>query len=141
MTAAYRSEAEQEKLYNSTVQSYMNAGYAAEKARSMAASEVGSVNCSEHQLGFAVDFSSKELASVGSDGTTTFGDFLAQTMPKYGFILSYPAGSESQTEHVSSYTHYRYVGLEAAEIISEKGWTLPQYRDYLKIQIDYQKQS
>ena len=139
VTVAYRTEKQQKKAYDDAVESFMNAGYPAETARSMAASSVGSVNCSEHQLGLAVDFSKKEMALLGADGRT-FEEYLNDTMYKYGFILSYPAGKEKETEHDANTVHYRYVGVEAAAEMREKQWTLPEYRDYLKTQIDYLKQ-
>ncbi len=139
VTAAYRTEKQQKKAYDDAVESYMNAGYPAERARSMAAASVGSVNCSEHQLGFAVDFSKKEMTLLGSDGRT-FEEFLTETIYKYGFILSYPAGEEEQTGREANTVHYRYVGVDAAAEMREEQWTLNEYRDYLQTQLDYLKQ-
>lgn len=139
VTAAYRTEKQQKKAYDDAVEDYMNAGYPAEKARSMAAASVGSVNCSEHQLGFAVDFSKKEMTLLGSDGRT-FEEYLTGTMYQYGFILSYPAGEEEQTGREANTVHYRYVGVEAAEEMRKEQWTLNEYRDYLQTQLDYLKQ-
>lgn len=139
VTVAYRTEKQQQKAYDDAVEDFMKAGYPAETARTMAAASVGSVGCSEHQLGLAVDFSKKEMTLLGSDGRT-FEEYLNDTMHKYGFILSYPAGKEKETEHDANTVHYRYVGVEAATEMREKHWTLPEYRDYLKTQIDYLKQ-
>lgn len=139
VTAAYRTEKQQKKAYDDAVEDFMNAGYPLEKARSMAATSVGSVNCSEHQLGFAVDFSKKEMTLLGSDGKT-FEEYLTENMYKYGFILSYPAGEEEQTGREANTVHYRYVGVDAAAEMKEEGWTLNEYRDYLQTQLDYLKQ-
>ncbi len=139
VTAAYRTEKQQEKAYNDAVQGYMNAGYPVETARSMAAASVGSVNSSEHQLGFAVDFSQKEMSYLGADGRS-FEEFLTDNMAKYGFILSYPAKKEDLTGHEANTVHYRYVGVEAAAEMSDRQYTLPEYRDYLSTQIEVQKQ-
>ncbi len=139
LTAAYRSEKQQEKAYNDAVQSYMNAGYPAETARTMAKSSVGLVGTSEHQLGLAVDFTPKEMSLLGADGNS-FEEFLSGNMHLYGFILSYPAGEEDQTGHEANTVHYRYVGVEAAKEMKTQQWTLPEYRDYLQTQIDYLKQ-
>lgn len=139
LSAAYRSEKAQQKAYDDAVKDFMNGGYPVEKARSMAAMKVGSVNCSEHQLGYAVDFKNKDLSLVGNDGET-FEEYLSANIHKYGFVLSYPAGSESKTEHEANTAHYRYVGVQEAEAMAEEGWTLPEYRDYLETQINYLKQ-
>ncbi len=139
VTAAYRTEKQQQKVYDDAVEDFMNAGYPAEIARSKAAATVGSVNCSEHQLGLAVDFSKKEMTLLGSDGRS-FEEYLNDTMCKYGFVLSYPADKEEQTGHSANTVHYRYVGVAAAEEMKEKNMTLSEYRDYLQTQIDYLKQ-
>lgn len=139
LSVAYRSQKAQQKAYDDAVKDFMNGGYPVEKARSMAAMKVGSVNCSEHQLGYAVDFKSKDLSLVGNDGET-FEEYLTANIHKYGFVLSYPAGGESKTEHEANTAHYRYVGVQAAEAMAEEGWTLPEYRDYLETQINYLKQ-
>lgn len=139
VSVSYRDSAAQKKLFDSTVQDYMNGGYTLETARSLAAMKVGSVNCSEHQTGYAVDFASKEMSSVGNDGRT-FEKYLTDSMAQYGFILSYPAGAEAQTGHDANTVHYRYVGVDAAAAMSENHWTLVQYRDYLNTQIDYLSQ-
>jgi hypothetical protein len=140
VTAAYRTEKEQEKLYLNTVNSHMDAGYPEKTAHSMAAMEVGAVNHSEHQLGFAVDFKSTQMSILGSDGRS-FEEYLTSTIHKYGFVLSFPAGGETETGREPNTAHYRYVGVEAASIMAEKQWTLVEYRDYLQGQIDYLKQS
>ncbi len=139
LNAAYRSQTEQEKAYNDAVQSYMNAGYPAETARSMAKSSVGLAGTSEHQLGLAVDFLPKEMTLLGADGRT-FEEFLVENMHLYGFILSYPVGEEDQTGHEANTVHYRYVGVESAKEMKREQWTLSEYRDYLQTQIDYLKQ-
>lgn len=139
VSAAYRTEKEQTDTYNASVQSYMNAGYPVEKAREMAAMDVGTVGCSEHQLGLAVDLKANDMMNTG-DSTKTFAEYLSETIASYGFVLSYPAGKETQTGRTASSVHYRYVGTEAAKVMSERNLTLGEYRDYLQTQIDYQKQ-
>ena len=139
LTAAYRTEKQQKTVYDDAVEGFMNAGYPAETARSMAAVSVGSVNCSEHQLGFSVDFSKKEMSLLGADGRS-FEEYLNDTIYQYGFILSYPAGEEDQTGREANTVHYRYVGVAAAEEMKKEGWTLNEYRDYLQTQLNYLKQ-
>lgn len=138
LSSAYRSAQDQETLFNNAVQDYMNGGYPLETARSMAARKVGSVDCSEHQTGLAVDFNMKDFVLVGNNGET-FEEYLTENIYKYGFILSYPAERE-ETEREANTAHYRYVGIEAATVITEEQWILAEYRDHLQIQIDYRKQ-
>lgn len=136
---AYRTEAEQQQVYDGAVSGYMKAGYSVEEARSKAAKEVGSVNCSEHQLGLAVDFDPKDLALTGSAGQT-FEEYLNANAHRYGFILSFPAGAEDQTGRNANTDHYRYVGVEIATAMVERRYSLAEYREHLEDRIEYCRQ-
>ena len=46
---------------------------------------------------------------------------------RYGFILRYPEGSESVTGRSADSSHYRYVGLTAAEQIQTLDICLEEY--------------
>lgn len=139
LEAAYRSEAQQQKVYDEKFKSFRQAGYSVTEAKELATAAVGSVNHSEHQLGLAVDFNAKDLEQAGADGTL-FKDYLKKNIYKFGFILSYPAGSQESTGRDPNGTHYRYVGLEIAEDMNNRGYTLTEYRGYLQNQITYYQQ-
>jgi len=70
---------------------------------------------SEHQLGTTVDVSAplSSLPSVLSAGY----DWIESNSYKYGFILTYPEGSEVQTGFRHEPWHIRYVGKEIATSI------------------------
>lgn len=85
---------------------------------------------SEHQLGTTVDFTS------GSNPTLTFDAFanspeyawLTEHGWKYGFVQSYPVGSESITGYIAEPWHWRYVGPAIAEALhKKKNLTLYEY--------------
>jgi zinc D-Ala-D-Ala carboxypeptidase len=86
---------------------------------------------SEHQLGLAIDFTSRG----GSDpwyysdwGKTVAGRWLAANAWRYGFAMSYPKGSSpKKTCYEYEPWHFRYVGLAAAASIHASGWTVRQY--------------
>ena len=140
VTAAYRSKEAQKKLYDSEVAKFVQAHYDLEESREKAAKKVGSVNCSEHQLGFAVDFNVDDLSQKGYDGKT-FLDYLNENIHKFGFVLSYPSGEEDVTGRDANTAHYRYVGMDIATEMKEKLYvTVSEYRDYLSTQIRYYKQ-
>jgi D-alanyl-D-alanine carboxypeptidase len=84
---------------------------------------------SEHQLGTAID-----VSSPGWDGR--FGDWAAETAEgrwmadhawEYGFVMSYPAGSQAVTCFSYEPWHYRWIGREAAAAQRASGLTLRQY--------------
>ena len=48
---------------------------------------------------------------------------------EYGFILRYPKDKEDITGIIYEPWHYRYVGVEAAQEITEQGLCLEEYLD------------
>ena len=78
---------------------------------------------SEHQTGLAFDVGSITYTY----GETASGQWLNANCAKYGFIIRYPEGKEEITGYGYEPWHIRYVGLEAATEIMEKGLTLEEY--------------
>ncbi len=132
VSAAYRSEEEQQAVFAQAVQSYMNAGYLLEQATVLVTQEIGSVAGSEHRTGLAVDISDPSQPG--------FASYAETALVPFGFVLRYPEGKESVTGRQASAVHFRYVGTEAALVMTEKNLTLEEYRDYLATQIEYQQQ-
>jgi D-alanyl-D-alanine carboxypeptidase len=118
--SAYRSYAEQERTF-----AYWLSALGEAEARRVSA-EPGH---SEHQLGTAADLTS---ADTGYDlneafGETSAGRWLAENAYRYGFALSYPAGTEAVTGYAYEPWHYRYIGLVHAAAWRSSGLTLVEY--------------
>ena len=82
---------------------------------------------SEHQLGTAIDFSSGGTSKPWENddwATTPPGKWLAQNAWRYGFVLSYPAGTENVTCYEYEPWHYRWVGRDEALAVLQSGLTL-----------------
>lgn len=84
---------------------------------------------SEHQTGLAMDISCE---SLGFDLKQEFeqtaeGKWLKENAHKYGFIIRYPKGAEDITGYSYEPWHVRYVGIETANRIYERGITLEEY--------------
>lgn len=118
VTSAYRSSADQQKLYNESLKS---------RGASYANSYISQPGQSEHQLGLAVD-----LSSFSDDCKQEFthctlkpdtAQWLAAHAHEYGFILRYPEGKEKITgvEHES--WHFRYVGVDMAKLVVDSKLT------------------
>lgn len=137
--AAYRTEKQQKAAYEKARDKFAESGYPRSVAESMAASSVGLVNCSEHQLGLAVDLKIKDPNLKGNDDKT-LQQFISENFHKYGFILSYPVGEEDVTGHDADANHYRFVGVDAAMEMHEKGYVLTEYRDYISSKINQCKE-
>jgi len=94
---------------------------------------------SEHQLGLAADFSARGQGCVilTCFGNTGAGRWLEENAHKYGFILRYPKGYRAITGFQYEPWHFRYVGVELATELNNKGiktleefWGLGPAPDY-----------
>ena len=118
--SAYRSYADQAATFDSWV---------ARLGLDAASMRTARPGHSEHQLGTALD-----LTSPGWSGR--FGDWAAETAEgrwmaehgwEYGFVMSYPAGSEAATCFGYEPWHYRWIGREAAAEQRASGLALREY--------------
>ncbi|MGE5540823.1 MAG: M15 family metallopeptidase [Bacillota bacterium] len=74
---------------------------------------------SEHQLGTAVDLTTKELGTTSlAFGTSAAGKWLNENAYKYGFILSYPKGN---AYYQYEPWHWRFVGTALSTRLQEDG--------------------
>lgn len=119
----YRTAEEQQEILDDKIQSYINQGYSQVKAERTAKEWVALPGTSEHQLGIAVDINADKSKCSNED---VYG-WLAENAYKYGFILRYPMGKQEITGTSYEPWHYRYVGIEAAKEIYERGICLEEY--------------
>jgi D-alanyl-D-alanine carboxypeptidase len=84
---------------------------------------------SEHQTGLTMDITAKSvgLELVESFENTAEGKWLASNAHNYGFILRYPKGKTNITGYAFEPWHYRYVGVDIATDIFNRGITLEEY--------------
>ena len=107
--SAFRSGAEQTALKNVYTVQYGSG------ANTFSADQ----GYSEHQLGTAVDFSTKAAnggLTTSFDTTVTFA-WLEKNAAKYGFILSYPKGN---TYYIYEPWHWRFVGRNLARDLRDE---------------------
>ena len=65
-------------------------------------------------------------------GKTAAGMWLAENSYRFGFILRYPEGKEYITGIEYEPWHFRYVGVDAATVITQNGITLEEFwEEYL----------
>lgn len=84
---------------------------------------------SQHQLGTTVDLTAK---SVGWDLSEDFedtaeGQWLVANAAKYGFVLSYPKGKEHLTGYAYEPWHFRFLGVEVAQLLETQGVLMEEY--------------
>lgn len=124
----YRSYDLQVRLYERQVQYAKSQGYTGQAAEDKAATVVTRPGTSEHHTGLAVDVLGSGYSSLEQsfDQTPAFA-WLKEHCAEYGFILRYPKEKEDVTGIIYEPWHYRYVGVEAATEIMQRGLTLEEY--------------
>ena len=128
VVSGYRSKTLQAELYSE------DAAKKAEDDRDSAREELVAIpGYSEHQTGYAVDFS-----VIEKDGTMRELDnegeyaWILNNCTKYGFILRYPKDKVEKTQIGYETWHYRYVGVPHAAYIMQNKLCLEEYIELLK---------
>jgi D-alanyl-D-alanine carboxypeptidase len=118
--SAYRSHKTQTALFNRYVERDGE-----EKAKTYSAVP----GHSEHETGLAIDVSGSDGKCAAEDcfGDTKEADWLANHASEYGFIIRYPEGKDSITGYKYEPWHIRYVGVDIASEIADRGITLEEY--------------
>lgn len=111
---AYRSYADEARRYDTLIAS----GKAAQKPGE-----------SSYQTGLSVtlvgaDWKTKELTVDFAQSSEA--QWLSAHAAEYGFVLRYPAGKEEITGWTYEPWHYRYVGVAAATLMTERGLCLEE---------------
>ena len=119
----YRTEEEQQAIFDEKVQAYINEGYSRSRAERTAKEWVALPGTSEHQLGIAVDINA-DKSKCSNDEVY---EWLAENAHEYGFILRYPQGKTEITGTSYEPWHYRYVGEDVAREIYESEICLEEY--------------
>lgn len=129
----YRDINRQQVLFERKIKAYMKQGYSYLEAYQISSQTVTVPGASEHQIGLAIDFLCKGYSSLNEGFEDTEGGrWLAEHSYEYGFILRYPKGKEYITGIEYEPWHFRYVGKEAATIITEDELTLEEFVEELE---------
>ena len=131
--SAYRSTKYQTNLFNKKVQEYRKKGCTREQAKEQASKWVTVPGTSEHEIGLALDIvdGSYQILDEKQENTAV-QKWLMEHCYEYGFILRYPTEKNDTTKINYEPWHYRYVGVENAIFIKEKGYCLEEFIEYLK---------
>lgn len=120
--SGYRSEATQKMLFDN----YVNKD-GLEEADKYSARP----GHSEHQTGLSIDVSgiTGEFAVEDGFANTAEAKWLEEHAHEYGFIIRFPKGKENITGYKYEPWHIRYVGINLATEMKQKGITLEEYYD------------
>lgn len=120
-TSGFRSYATQKAIFNRKLETM------SERAANASVAKAG---YSEHQTGLAMDIEGE--TTLGTGLTEEFGEspegiWVAQHCHEFGFIIRYPKDKTNITGYVYEPWHLRYVGMEAAQEITDLGVTFEEY--------------
>jgi len=132
LISGYRSFGEQDALYRRASET---------RGLDVAEQLVARAGFSEHQTGLTAD-----VSAIGQGceiavcfGQTEAGVWLSKNSHNFGFIIRYPEEKEKITGYQYEPWHLRYVGLELATEMKERGiqtleefWKLEAAKDYLE---------
>ena len=124
----YRTTQDQKNIMNERIQKYQDEGYSRWEAKERAEEYVAEPGTSEHELGIAVDINA-DTSKCSADAVYTW---LANNAYKYGFIKRYPDDKTEITGVNTEPWHYRYVGVDSAIEMQEKGLCLEEYIESLR---------
>ncbi len=126
--SSYRSVERQIELFEEDVEELMREGYSHEEAYKEVARETMPPGCSEHSTGLAFDIVALNYQLLDQwQENTPENIWLQENCARFGFILRYPKGKEDITRISYESWHFRYIGVEAAVYITERGITLEEY--------------
>lgn len=119
LSSGYRSYYDQQYLYQRKV-----AQYGAATAKTI----VAPPGTSEHQTGLCCDITDQyyEFKTTDLENTALY-QWMSQHCHEYGFIVRYPKDKQDITGIIYEPWHFRYVGIEAATYIMEKGLCLEEF--------------
>ena len=141
IVSAYRSPAEQAASFESSVwRGVGRAGGTIDRAEAelRASRFVAPPGHSQHQLGTAIDISSREIGySIQPRFDETLASrWLAARAWEYGFVMPYPRDKEERSGYAYEPWHWRWVGRPLADAMWQHGYLdHPVYvaDDYLRV--------
>ena len=125
ISSAYRTYSEQQKLVDNSVAKYQknNPDWSRDRCLSATYNTVAPAGTSEHQTGLAFDITVPNVSFTG----TAQQKWLHEHCAKYGFVVRFTADKQKLTGFVAESWHFRYVGVEAAQTMTQNSWCLEEY--------------
>ena len=125
VSSAYRTHSEQQALVDQSVNNYKKNNPSWSKARCLSATyqTVAPAGTSEHQTGLAFDITVPGVSFTG----TKQQKWLHEHCYEYGFIVRFTEEKQSKTGFLAESWHFRYVGIEAAQVMTGNNWCFEEY--------------
>lgn len=125
VSSAYRTHADQQALVDESVNKFKKNNPSWSKARCLSATyqTVAPSGTSEHQTGLAFDITVPGVSFTGTEQQK----WLHEHCYEYGFIVRFTEDKQSKTGFLAESWHFRYVGIEAAQVMTFNNWCLEEY--------------
>ena len=125
VSSAYRKYSDQQALVDQSVAKYRknNPSWSTERCLSATYQTVAPAGTSEHMTGLAFDIT---VPGVSFSGTAQ-QKWLHEHCYEYGFIVRFTEEKQDKTGFLAESWHFRYVGVEAAQVMTYNNWCLEEY--------------
>ena len=132
VAGAYRSLEDQQLVFEERVRQLRSQGVTNAEADLRAHHENMAPGQNEHNLGLAVDIVSAYGQGM-NDSVLKEPEYswLVEKAPEYGFIQRYTVDKEEITGVAFEPWHFRFVGIEQAQLIAANGLSLEEYLELL----------
>lgn len=125
VSSAYRTYAEQQRLVDESAAGFKerNPSWSTSRCLSATYQTVAPAGASEHQTGLCFDIT---VPGVSFSGTAQ-QKWLHEHCYEYGFIVRFTKEKEAITGFLAESWHIRYVGTQAASVMTYNDWCLEEY--------------
>jgi len=132
VSSAYRGYRDQQALIDQSVNNYKknNPSWSTERCLSATYQTVAPAGTSEHMTGLAFDIT---VPGVSFSGTKQ-QKWLHEHCYEYGFIVRFTEDKQDKTGFLAESWHFRYVGTEAAQVMTFNNWCLEEYIEKMGLQ-------
>ena len=125
VSSAYRNYRDQQALVDQSVAKYQknNPSWSRDKCLSATYNTVAPAGTSEHITGLAFDITVPGVSFTG----TKQQKWLHEHCYEYGFIVRFTEDKQKYTGFIAESWHFRYVGVDAAQVMTFNDWCLEEY--------------
>ena len=125
VSSAYRGYSDQQALVDQSVNKYKknNPDWSRDRCLSATYQTVAPAGTSEHMTGLAFDITVPGVSFTG----TKQQKWLHEHCYEYGFVVRFTEDKQAKTGFLAESWHFRYVGVQAAQVMVYNNWCLEEY--------------
>ena len=130
VSSAYRGYSDQQALVDQSVADYKkkNPDWSRNRCLSATYQTVAPAGTSEHMTGLAFDITVPGVSFTG----TKQQKWLHEHCYEYGFVVRFTEEKQKITGFLAESWHFRYVGVQAAQVMTYNNWCLEEYVEKMK---------